>query len=114
VLAERQQQRAGSLSGGEQQMLGLARALAVQPRLIIADEMSLGLAPLVVERVFESVRSIRDKGITVIVIEQFVHRALDLADRCVIVARGASVWEGPPAEARAEVLDRYLGKAGAA
>jgi len=114
ALADRQQQRAGSLSGGEQQMLGLARALAVRPRLIIADEMSLGLAPLVVERVFESVRAIRDQGITVIIIEQFVHRALAFADRCVILARGTAGWQGSPDEAGAEVLDRYLGKVGAA
>ena len=94
ALADHRQQRAGSLSGGEQQMLGLARALAVQPRLIIADEVSLGLAPLVVERVFESVRAIRDQGITVIMIEQFVHRALAFADRCVILARGTAGMAG--------------------
>jgi len=113
ALADHRQQRAGSLSGGEQQMLGLARALAVQPRLIIADEVSLGLAPLVVERVFESVRAIRDQGITVIMIEQFVHRALAFADRCLILARGTAAWQGSPNEAGTEVLDRYLGKVGA-
>ncbi len=113
VLAERRYQQAGSLSGGEQQMLGLARALAVQPRLIIADEMSLGLAPIVVERVFESVRTIRDAGITVIMIEQFVHRALALADQCVILTRGAVGWQGTPAQAGREVLARYLGDASA-
>lgn len=111
ILSDRRQQRAGSLSGGEQQMLGLARALAVEPRLIIADEMSLGLAPLVVDRVFECVRSIREQGITIILIEQFVHRALAFADHCVILARGTTAWQGPPDEAGIEVLDRYLGRA---
>jgi branched-chain amino acid transport system ATP-binding protein len=111
VLADRSHQRAGSLSGGEQQMLGLARALAVQPRLIIADEMSLGLAPIVVERVFASLRQIRDEGITVVLIEQFVNRALALADQCVILAHGTVGWQGTPDEARGEVLDRYLGRA---
>jgi branched-chain amino acid transport system ATP-binding protein len=110
VLAARRRQRAGSLSGGEQQMLGLARALAVQPRLIVADEMSLGLAPLVVTRVFECVQAIREQGITMIVIEQFVHRALALADQCVILARGTVAWQGLPADAGPQILDRYLGE----
>jgi ABC-type branched-subunit amino acid transport system ATPase component len=114
VLDDRRQQRAGSLSGGEQQMLGLARALAVKPRLIIADEMSLGLAPLVVEKVFASLRAIRDEGITVILIEQFVHRALELADQCIILANGTIGWQGTPQAAGQEVLDRYLGAAEAA
>ena len=113
VLGERRHQLAGRLSGGEQQMLGLARALAVAPRLIVADEMSLGLAPLVVERVFESIETIRASGITVIVIEQFVHRALEMADRCVILTRGAVGWQGPAQEAGPEVLDRYLGESAA-
>jgi len=109
VLAARRRQRAGSLSGGEQQMLGLARALVVQPRLIVADEMSLGLAPLVVTRVFECVQTIREQGITMILIEQFVDRALAVADQCVILARGTVAWQGPPADAGTHVLARYLG-----
>ncbi|HEY6624264.1 MAG TPA: ABC transporter ATP-binding protein, partial [Acidimicrobiales bacterium] len=88
VLGLRRMQRAGSLSGGEQQMLALARALAVPPRLIIADEMSLGLAPLVAEQVFQSLETARQRGITIVLIEQFVHRALQLADSCVILTRG--------------------------
>jgi branched-chain amino acid transport system ATP-binding protein len=111
VLGLRRTQRAGSLSGGEQQMLALARALAVPPRLIIADEMSLGLAPLVAEQVFQSLDVARQTGITIVLIEQFVHRALQLADSCVILTRGRVGWSGPAVEARQEVLDRYLGEA---
>jgi branched-chain amino acid transport system ATP-binding protein len=111
VLGQRRTQRAGSLSGGEQQMLALARALAVPPRLIIADEMSLGLAPIVAESVFRSLEEAAQGGITIVLIEQFVHRALALADSCVILTRGRVGWSGPASEAGQEVLDRYLGEA---
>jgi branched-chain amino acid transport system ATP-binding protein len=110
VLGQRQHQRAGSLSGGEQQMLALARTLAVEPKLIIADEMSLGLAPLMVDQVFASLQTARDMGIAVVLIEQFIHRALAFADHCVIVSRGLVSWGGASADAGPEVLDRYLGE----
>ena len=113
VLGERSHQLAGSLSGGEQQMLGLARVLAVAPRVVIADEMSLGLAPRVVDQVFERIETVRRSGVTVVLIEQFVHRALAIADRCVIMSRGTVGWSGTPAEAGQEILDRYLGEEGA-
>jgi branched-chain amino acid transport system ATP-binding protein len=114
VLGKRSNQRAGSLSGGEQQMLALARALAVTPKLIIADELSLGLAPLVTESVFESLEEARRSGITIILSEQFVHRALAMADGCVILTRGRVGWSGPASEAGQEVIDRYLGEGEAA
>jgi branched-chain amino acid transport system ATP-binding protein len=110
TLGQRSRQRAGSLSGGEQQMLAMARALAIEPRLVIADEMSLGLAPLVVDTVFESLDRARRSGVAIVLIEQFVHRALAMAEQCVILNRGAVAWAGPAAEAREEVLDRYLGE----
>jgi branched-chain amino acid transport system ATP-binding protein len=110
VLGKRSNQRAGSLSGGEQQMLALARALAVSPKLIIADELSLGLAPLVTESVFESLEEARRSGITIVLSEQFVHRALSMADGCVILTRGRVGWSGPASEAGQEVIDRYLGE----
>jgi len=109
-LAERRTQRAGTLSGGEQQMLALARALAVPPKLIIADEMSLGLAPLVVDLVFESIERAAQTGVTIVLIEQFIHRALALASQCVILKQGRVAWTGAAENARQEVLNRYLGE----
>ncbi len=111
VLGKRPSQRAGSLSGGEQQMLALARAFAVSPKLIIADELSLGLAPAVTESVFQSLDEARTSGITIVLSEQFVHRALSMADSAVILTRGRVGWAGPASEAGQEVLDRYLGEA---
>jgi branched-chain amino acid transport system ATP-binding protein len=111
VLGNRRNQRAGSLSGGEQQMLALARALAVSPKLVIADEMSLGLAPLVAESVFEGLEDARRSGITIVLTEQFVHRALSMADSCIILTRGHVGWSGPASGAGQEVIDRYLGEA---
>ena len=109
-LAERRTQRAGTLSGGEQQMLALARALAVPPKLVIADEMSLGLAPIIVDTVFESIAQAARSGVTVVLIEQFIHRALALATDCVILMRGVVAWQGSAADAEQEILDRYLGE----
>ena len=109
MLAERRRQQAGTLSGGEQQMLSLARVLAAPPRLLVADEMSLGLAPLVVEIVFESLGQARDAGTAVLLVEQYVTRALELADAAVILRRGRLVWEGAAADAGSELVAGYLG-----
>jgi len=114
VLADRRRQTAGTLSGGEQQMLSLARALMVSPKLVIADEMSLGLAPLMVDTVFESLRRARAEGVAVIMIEQFASRALAFADNAVILQRGRVAWSGRAADAGDELLHRYLGDATAA
>lgn len=109
VLRDRRNQRAGSLSGGEQQMLALARTLATGPRLVIADEMSLGLAPKIVDAVFEGLESARRSGVTIVLIEQFIHRALSFADTCVVLSRGQVSWSGPSSEAQDEVLQHYIG-----
>jgi branched-chain amino acid transport system ATP-binding protein len=109
VLGERRRQTAGTLSGGEQQMLSLARVLTRRPRLLIADEISLGLAPLIVEEVFGGLQRVIELGVSVILIEQFVHRALAIADRCYVLRRGRVVWSGETAEAGADLLEFYLG-----
>ncbi|MDT3441512.1 MULTISPECIES: ATP-binding cassette domain-containing protein [unclassified Pseudofrankia] len=114
IFASRRRQVAGLLSGGEQQMLSLARALATSPKLVIADEMSLGLAPKMVDQVFDGLARARQAGVTVIMIEQYVHRALDFADECLVLQRGTVAWQGPTTDARGEVLRHYLGDATAA
>jgi ABC-type branched-subunit amino acid transport system ATPase component len=111
ILADRRRQPAGLLSGGEQQMLSLARALATSPRLLIADEMSLGLAPAVVDAVFDGLARARAAGVTVIMIEQYVDRALAFADDCVVLHHGELAWTGPSGSARGEALRHYLGEA---
>ena len=107
-LAERRTQLAGSMSGGEQQMLALGRSLAVRPQLLIADELSLGLSPKMVDLVFDVLDKSRDAGTTVVLIEQFVHRALDLGDSAVILRQGRVAWAGSAEDAKDEVLVRYL------
>ncbi len=111
ALADRRRQLAGSLSGGEQQMLSLARALATSPKLVIADEMSLGLAPRMVDLVFEGLGRAREIGVSVVMIEQYVHRALAFADDCLVLHRGRLAWTGSAHDVGSEVLSHYLGDA---
>jgi branched-chain amino acid transport system ATP-binding protein len=111
VLGQRRKQTAGTLSGGEQQMVSLARALMLNPTMVVADEMSLGLAPLMVDIVFDGLERARDAGVTIVIIEQFVHRALAFADDCAVISRGQAVWQGSAKDAKDEVLHRYLGTA---
>jgi branched-chain amino acid transport system ATP-binding protein len=108
-LAARRGTKSGLLSGGEQQMLSLCRGLITAPKLIIADEMSLGLAPKLVDSVFEALGRLKAAGVTMIIIEQFVHRALEFADQCVLLQRGQVAWQGPSDGARQDILQRYLG-----
>jgi len=97
-LAARRRQSAGTLSGGEQRMLSLAKVLADPPRLLIVDELSLGLAPIIIDAVFRTLREVRDAGTTLLVIEQHIGRALELADYAVLLSKGAVVRHGPAAE----------------
>ena len=92
-------------------MLSLARALITSPKLLIADELSLGLAPILVDLLFEGLTRALNEGITVVIIEQYVHRALGFADDCLVLQRGEVTWHGPAKAARGEVLQRYLGEA---
>ncbi len=110
-LKERAQQLAGTLSGGEQQMLAMGRALMSRPRLLLLDEPSMGLAPLMVEKVFEIVRGINADGVAILLIEQNARLALAAAARAYVMESGAITLEGPAAElaADARVQAAYLG-----
>jgi branched-chain amino acid transport system ATP-binding protein len=110
-LRERLSQRAGTLSGGEQQMLALSRAFLCQPRLLLMDEISMGLAPRIVEQLFESVAELRAQGMTIVLVEQYLTYALRLADICYVVAKGRIEFVGEPSELRdSEALaSSYLG-----
>lgn len=104
--------RAGSMSGGQQQMLAIAQALIARPRFLLLDEMSLGLAPVIVERLVDVVRDLRSQGMGILLIEQFTRLALDLADYCHVMARGRLMFSGDPATLanQPEVLQHaYLG-----
>lgn len=111
ALAERRRQFAGSLSGGEQQMCAMARALMARPRLMMVDEMSLGLAPMTVDLLLETMTQIRSQGVTVLLVEQDVHAALSIADRGYVMETGEIVREGTAEELRndPEVQRAYLG-----
>jgi branched-chain amino acid transport system ATP-binding protein len=112
-LAERRQQLAGSLSGGEQQMLALGRGLMSRPRLLLLDEPSLGLAPLVIERVFAFIPEIRARGTAVLLVEQNARLALEVSDRALVMQRGRIALEGRADELADDrrVRDVYLGHA---
>ena len=116
VLGERRDQVAGTLSGGEQQMLSLARAIIVRPRLLLIDELSLGLAPRLVTHLFDTVARIRDEGVSILLVEQYVTHALRLADIVLIMAKGRVAFIGEPGELERDerLVESYLGHAGTA
>jgi branched-chain amino acid transport system ATP-binding protein len=109
VLRDRCDQLAGTLSGGEQQMLALSRALSTDPALILLDEVSMGLAPMLVAELFAVVRELTTTGVTIVVVEQFADVVLEFADSVVVMAHGHVRLSGSPAKVRRELTAAYLG-----
>ena len=112
ILAERREQRAGSLSGGQQQMLAIGRALAGAPRLLLLDEPSLGLAPVVVSQVFAALRALNAEGLTILLVEQNARQALLATDRAYVIERGRMVHEGRSEDLVHDpaIVSHYLGQ----
>ncbi len=110
-LAERRTQLAGTLSGGEQQMLAIGRALMARPKVLLLDEPSMGLAPVIVQEVFKTIARLKAEGVTMLLVEQFARAALEVADRAYVMERGRIAVEGTPAELLADerMLAAYLG-----
>jgi branched-chain amino acid transport system ATP-binding protein len=104
VLGERRRQLAGTLSGGEQRMLSMARVLVESPAVLVADELSLGLAPKIVDAVYESLTKLREKGSALLIVEQHVGHALDLCHRVLLLHHGGVTWEGRSTQAADRVL----------
>jgi branched-chain amino acid transport system ATP-binding protein len=110
-LRERRRQMAATLSGGEQQMLAIARALMARPKLLLLDEPSMGLAPVVVQDVYRAIQRLKAEGTTLLLVEQFARTALQVADYAYVLERGTVAVEGSPAELErdARVVEAYLG-----
>ena len=108
-LGERRTQLAGTMSGGEQQMLALARGLVTNPAILLLDELSMGLAPLVVEELYTLVAQVAAEGVTIVVVEQFASIVLGIADRAAVMVNGRIVSEGEPSVVEATLSETYLG-----
>ncbi|SRR6266566_399707 len=110
-LRERSRQQAGTLSGGEQQMLAIGRALMARPKIMLLDEPSMGLAPVIVQEVFRTIQRLKRDGMTMLLVEQFARTALTVSDYAYVMERGRIAIEGPPAELHKNerVLAAYLG-----
>jgi branched-chain amino acid transport system ATP-binding protein len=111
LLRERRRQVAGSMSGGEQQMLAMGRALMAEPRLILVDELSLGLMPKMVDLCFQALERLRQSGLTIVLVEQNTARAVEIAQSVCVLASGSVVFSGSAAAARADValFETFLG-----
>ena len=108
ALARRRAQDAGELSGGEQRMLSLARVLVESPKLLIADELSLGLAPIIVDEIYAQLARLRDEGAALLIVEQHVSHALELCDRALLLEHGSIIWEGSAADAGERVASKIF------
>ena len=108
-LGERRKQLAGTMSGGEQQMLAMSRALSTDPALLLLDELSMGLAPLIVQELYEIVAQVAAEGVSILVVEQFARTVLGVADRAAIMLHGHITKVGDPAELERELSAAYLG-----
>jgi branched-chain amino acid transport system ATP-binding protein len=111
ALERRIDQRAVSMSGGEQQMLALSRALLAEPRLLLMDEISMGLAPMIVDQLFDTVAELKAQGMTIVLVEQYLTHALRLADICYVLAKGHVAFVGEPSElaGSSTLTEAYLG-----
>lgn len=107
-LEQRLDQRAGTMSGGEQQMLALSRAFLCSPRVLMMDEISMGLAPRLVEQLFDAVATLRERGMTIVLVEQFLTYALRVADICYVLNKGSIAFVGEPSELRSGAGLNYL------
>ncbi|MCC9626090.1 ABC transporter ATP-binding protein [Thalassospira sp. MA62] len=108
-LAERRDQKASTLSGGEQQMLAIGRALMTNPRLLILDEATEGLAPVVRQEIWAAINQLKQTGLTILVVDKSLRELSTVADRYVIVEKGTTVWQGAVRDLTDEIADRYLG-----
>ena len=108
-LKERRKQVAGTMSGGEQQMLAMSRALSTNPALLLLDELSMGLAPLIVEELYERVAELAAEGVSILVVEQFAQAVLGVSTVASIMLHGRITRTGPPAEIADELTEAYLG-----
>jgi branched-chain amino acid transport system ATP-binding protein len=110
ILKERLAQKAGSMSGGQQQMLALSRCFLTDPKVVLLDEVSMGLAPRIIDEIFAALLTLRRSGVALLLVEQYVNRALAVADHVHLLGRGSITFSGPPSEIdEAELMKRYVG-----
>jgi branched-chain amino acid transport system ATP-binding protein len=108
-LDERRSQLASTLSGGEQQMLAIGRALMTNPKLLVLDEATEGLAPVIRQEIWSAIGELKSEGQSILIVDKTIRELLKVADRCTILERGQNVWGGSPGELSEDVQDRYLG-----